>query len=572
MATSGPPTSGRTAPDGVSAAPAARPRGAGAALALAVVLGAALVLRAPGIAMPFERDEGEYAYVAQHWLAGEAPYASAFFQKPPGIAAAYALAFAIGGEDVAAPRWAAAVAALGTLLLTFFVVRRLASERAALAASAFGALLCADPAFGGNAANTELFMLLPLTASLLAALRASDGRSAAGWSFAAGALGGAALLFKQPAAPNVLLAALIASAGAGRGGMLRRAAAFGAGACTAIAPAVLYFAWAGALREMWDCVFGYNLAYASALALSEYPKAIAISLPRSLRPFGAIYALAAVGAAAAALRAARAGGGAGERSGAWLLLAWFAASLIGVAAGGYFREHYYLQAAPPLAALAGAGAADVLAPALARRRRGGALAAIVACVVGIGVAVSLAYYLADSPEARSRAVYFENPFAESAAVARLVAQRTQPGESVFVFGSEPQILFLSGRRSASRYMYVYPLMLPTGDAQRRQREALAEIERARPAAIVTVTAGTSFLRSPQTPYDLFLGLQQLLRREYRLVARVPADSRERLDAVSAAEAERAWAADPGLGRPEVWGTLAVWERVRAGAESQDRRP
>lgn len=212
----------------------------------------------------------------------------------------------------------------------------------------------------------------------------------------------------------------------------------------------------------------------------------------------------------------------------------------------------------------------MLAPEFSTRRRGAVTAVVVVLVIAVGVAASSSYYFAPSPEARSRLVYLDNPFAESAAVARLVADRTRAGEPVFVFGSEPQILFLSKRRSASRYIYVYPLMLPTGEAQRRQREALAEVEREQPAVIVTVTAGTSFLRSARTPYDLFLGLREMLRREYRLVARVPADARDRLDAVSPGEAERAWAADPGLGRPEVWGTLAVWERGRAGDEAIGR--
>lgn len=553
----------------IRSAAGAPPRAASLLLLLVVVVGT-LVLRTPGTTMPFERDEGEYAYVAQRWLAGEPPYASAFFQKPPGIVAVYALAFVIGGESVAAPHAAATLAVLATLVLVFFVVRRLASEHAALAASALQGLLCADPAFVANAANTELFMLPALTGSWLAALRAAERRGGLGWSFAAGALGAVALLFKQPAAPNVLLAALVAVTGAGRGGTLRRALVWGAGACVVFSGVTLYFAQAGALGAMWDCVVGYNVAYASALAISEYPRAIALSFPQSLRPFGAIYALAGMGIVGLTLRAKRAQPGAAVRSAAWLLSGWLGVSLLGVAMGGYFREHYYLQATPPLAALAGVGAADVLAPAIAARRRGLALLAIVGGVIVVGVAASARYYLAATPEARSRLVYPDNPFAESVAVARLVHERTRTDERVFVFGSEPQILFLARRRSASRYMYVYPLMLPTGDARQRQRAALAEIERERPAVIVTVTAKTSFLRSPQTPHDLFLGLQQMLRSDYRLIARVPAHARDHLDLVSASDAERAWAADPGLGHPEVWGTLAVWERAREGAEAQGR--
>jgi len=529
---------------------------------LALVLVVSLLLRAPGIGLPLERDEGEYAYVAQHWLAGEPPYMETFSQKPPGITATYALAFALGGETPSAARWAAAIATAATLLILFALVRRLISEPAGLVAAAFCGLLCADPAFLGNAANTELFMLPLLTASLLASLRAAGARSVA-WSAVAGALGGAALLFKQPAAPNLLLAALLATAGGGIAGAGRRMLAFGLGAAAAVAPVPIYFAAVGALRGLWDSVVGYNLNYATVVRLDQYAEAIRLSFPRSLRPFTALYLLAVIGVVTASVRVARGTAAPEVRRSAAVLLAWLAASVLGVSVGGYFREHYYLQAAPPLAALAALGASEVVVPLLALRRREPVLVALVILVIGLAVLATPAYYLSSSPESRSLFVYHENPFLESPVVASFIAGRTSPEESVFIFGSEPQILFLAKRRAASRYLCVYPLMLPTADARRRQQEALAEIRRAAPAMIVTTTVGTSFLRSAQSPYDLFLGLRAMLRRDYRLVARVPEETRGALEAVSPEAAERAWTADPGLGNPQVWGRLAVWERVRA---------
>ena len=62
-----------------------------------LVAALACVLRAPVAALPFERDEGEYAYIAQRWLAGDVPYRDAFDQKPPGVFLFYAAAFAVGG-------------------------------------------------------------------------------------------------------------------------------------------------------------------------------------------------------------------------------------------------------------------------------------------------------------------------------------------------------------------------------------------------------------------------------------------------------------------------------------------
>ena len=60
------------------------------------VLALALALRAPVASLAFERDEGEYAYAAQRWIAGDVPYRDFFDQKPPGVFAFYAAAFAVG--------------------------------------------------------------------------------------------------------------------------------------------------------------------------------------------------------------------------------------------------------------------------------------------------------------------------------------------------------------------------------------------------------------------------------------------------------------------------------------------
>ena len=40
-------------------------------------------VRAAYLDVPLERDEGEYAYIAQRALLGEVPYRDAFDQKPP---------------------------------------------------------------------------------------------------------------------------------------------------------------------------------------------------------------------------------------------------------------------------------------------------------------------------------------------------------------------------------------------------------------------------------------------------------------------------------------------------------
>ena len=140
---------------------------------LAAILAFA-ALRVPYVSVPLERDEGEYAYIAWRWLEGDVPYRDAFDQKPPAVFAVYALAFATLGQSVEAIHVFLYLWTAGTAALLYLLVRRLAGELpAALALLAF-AVASADVRVLAHAANTEIFMLLPLTGSVLCLARALE--------------------------------------------------------------------------------------------------------------------------------------------------------------------------------------------------------------------------------------------------------------------------------------------------------------------------------------------------------------------------------------------------------------
>src|SRR5438067_231458 len=142
-------------------------------LGFAAVCLFALLVRIPIAAMPLERDEGEYAYIAQRWLQGEIPYRDSFDQKPPAVHFTYLLIERFVGTTPAAIHWSAQAYTLATLLLLFLLGRRLSSPAGGVAAAAFAALLITGPSVLGNAANTEVFMLLPLTAAMLVSYHAA---------------------------------------------------------------------------------------------------------------------------------------------------------------------------------------------------------------------------------------------------------------------------------------------------------------------------------------------------------------------------------------------------------------
>jgi hypothetical protein len=451
----------------------------------------------------------------------------------------------------AAIHWGAQLYTLVTAGLLFLVGRKLFSARAGVLAAGLLLLTTADPSVLGNAFNTETVMILPLVAGLLAALKAIE-TSSGGWAFLTGVLSAAGLLGKQVALPNAAFHfLLLVTLGGPR---LRLGLLMAAGVATGLAPAVGYFAAAGALPQFWDCVVGYNLSYASSVPLRYYPGNFLETSGDLCQQLAPVFVLAAAGLLGLCSRQA-------ERPPLWLAAGWLTFSLMGVCTGGIFREHYFIQVLPAVCLLAGVGAERVAGLPVVRRVPAAPWLLAGLCAI-FAVWQSSWYYLPGSPARKADRLYCGNPFVESAAVARLLAEHSRPDEPLFVLGSEPQIYFYANRRCASRYIFVYPLMSAYADTRERQREVLRELHDRPPRLLVDVNLDTSFLEEAQTPRGLKEGIRELLR-SYELVAVAMPDAEGHcVDLVTPASGSAAWA----RARRSVAGTgehsLAVYGRVR----------
>jgi hypothetical protein len=481
-----------------------------------VVLAVACLLRYPLADIPLDRDEGEYAYIGQRWLLGEVPFQGSFDQKPPGAFLFYALFQLLLGTSPAALHWGAQLCTLGTLAIIFFLGRQLFGAPAGLVAALLAACLTADCALHGNAANTEVFLILPLAGSLLTALWAAE-RNSLAWAFATGLLAAAAVFCKQVAAlPFAFVLAVLLATCRRR---WQAAAAMLAGAAALSVVVVGYFCAAGAGAEFYDCVLGDNLQHGREIPLAAYT----VYFWRFFRPILArawpIILLALLGLTLG--RDPRVGG-AGQRRGVLLVACWLACCLVGIVPGGYFSPHYFLVPVPALALLAGWGAvavARLLPPPWPPAPVAGLLGA---AALVYGVAQSPWYYWGQTAEQKCAGIYGPCVFAESPAVGRYLAEHTGPEDTVFVFGSEPQMYYYAGRKSASRYIFMYPLVKTFSGTRARQREVLDALRAHPPAAVVVVDLVTSLGTFQGPPPALYEELVTFIRQSYRRVAGVPA--------------------------------------------------
>ena len=90
-------------------------------------------------------------------------------------------------------------------------------------------------------------------------------------------------------------------------------------------------------------------------------------------------------------------------------------------------------------------------------------------------------------------MYGSTLFTETARAADYLKTHTAKGARVAVLGSEPEIYFLSRRRSASGHIYMYPLMEEHPYALKMQNEMIGEIERARPEYVLYIDDEFSWL-------------------------------------------------------------------------------
>ena len=376
---------------------------------LAVLAAASLTLHLPGLTVHlFNSDEASLATMAMVIDHGGRLYRDTADRKPPVVPYVYAaVAELTNSRDLRPVRAVSALVLAATAaLLAAEAYRRYRNRRAALGAATL--FLLASVAFfpaDTQAAGFEVFMLLPMTAAVVAAGR---GRAAQ-----AGLWLALACLCKQTAVTTALpIAWLLYQSGGWR--PVVRAALAGA---SAIGVTALFFGPSQFL--LWTVTGnGGYLALRGSLGATV------------LRGLGMTGAFVGINLALFLL----AGVAARRRAGGIDLWLWLAGGAVGVLAGMRFFGHYYLQLLPPLVLLAAAALPAVTANA--RRVATGAMA------VSAAVMCAVAFLPAD-----------ERGLLPYGAIAAEVRKLTAPEDTVLVWGEFPEIYWAADRDPATRFIH-----------------------------------------------------------------------------------------------------------------------
>ncbi|MDP7638574.1 MAG: glycosyltransferase family 39 protein, partial [Candidatus Hydrogenedentes bacterium] len=401
-------------------------------------------------------------------------------------------------------------------VFVFLLGRRLAGEAVGLTAATFFATLSLGVHTEGFSANSEQFVILFASAGLCLLLRGLDRRERPTIA-AAGACLAMAFLMKQHGATFLLFGGVYLCA-AEWGSLPRDAKAsvirigsFAAGAVGCLALALTHIVATGRTGDFYFWTWGYASQYASATPLSQGWAILSAQLPRVVTPMIVIWALAVGGLYSA--------GKVRERRLLWFLFGLLVFSFLAASIGFYYRPHYFRLLFPAVSLLAGVGAC-----AMARAFASGPRAvAVVILVVALAVGYSLfherAILFQSTPAEASRETGGANPSSESLPVAEYIADHTEPGDAIAVFGSEPQIYFYAHRPAATGHIYTYQLMEDHPFALKMQQQFIEEVEQAEPKYVVWVNTNifASWLIRESSHPLLFQWSARFLRDDYEQV-------------------------------------------------------
>jgi hypothetical protein len=473
--------------------------------------------------MPLERDEGEYAYIGQLILQGDAPYRDAYNMKLPGTYLAYAVSMAIFGQTPTGIHLGLALVNAATIWLMFLLGKRILDTASGVVAAVAYGLMSLSPDVLGLAGHATHYVVLPAVGGILLLLRAVETR-ALKFHFAAGLLFGLAFVMKQhgvffglfggiyliwvrcgvqwaggrgtgrkprwrPAAGSHLRKE--ATAGVDWRGLIKELTLFSSGC---VLPYLLVCLWlwaAGVFPQFWFWTVTYGSKYAGALPLVKAADMTSYALRAIVGPNLVVWLLPWVGMLMMWWDERL------DLNRRFLLSALLLFSLAAISVGFYFRQHYFILLLPVLSLLIAVGVSRSLRLLQGDQTLELFLALGVVCVAGLAAGgiliVNGPVWFTHSPKQATETIYTSSVFSDARELADFIQKNTKPDARIAVIGSEPEIYFYSRRRSATGHIYTYALMETHPYAARLQEEMIKQVEAAQPEYVVYVQNHFSWL-------------------------------------------------------------------------------
>lgn len=455
---------------------------------LSLVLVFVGIVRYKLLDFPLERDEGEYAYMGQLMLQGVPPYKFAYNMKLPGTYAMYALIMQLFGETTRGIHLGFLLMNLSTIVILFSFIKKLCNSYVALFSAAAYGVFALNPYVLGFAAHATHFVLFWSLLGVYLLLVATE-KSSKFLFFAVGLLFGLGFLMKQQAIFLILFSGfyfLYFSFTEFKNGnfklsnFLLRGILLVSGTLVPFLITLAVLFYAGVFESFWYWTFQYASKYAGMTTLSEGFKNLSLAFRLLTFGYKTLWILVGIGFVLQFfLKQDK------PKKVFLFLLVMF--SFLTTTPGLYFREHYFIVFLP--FAFIYFGISLEFFRKILIQKMNFLIAFAILCVAFLLVFRFKAhkeYYLKPDPMKLSRSIYGSNPFLEAIHISEYIKANTNPEDMIAVIGCEPEIYFYANRKSATGYIYMYPLMEIHPYSKEMQINMIREIETNKPKYIVYV--------------------------------------------------------------------------------------
>lgn len=496
---------------------------------LLVILALTFYLRLLSFGQYIDADVGNMGYQAWRMSEGEVLIDLEGPGKPPLSPMLYSLFIRCFGPSFFGLKIFGTIMVLLAVLAVYWLANQVYTKKVGLLAALLFGVFSSTPMVEGGTVNLETVLHLPYILSIGLFLKASlSGRVR--WYFLAGVTAALATLVKQVG--GVLFFAFLCygigewwwrkNSFISRRHLLYRYTLLFAGALLPVFVLIIFYHFYGyTLTQLYDSMLGNNLRYVQkARHVTHLPllQTFCLKMKDILSESGLLWAGTAFAVVSTGLEMFKGE----EKPGNRILFWWVFWSLAALWIMGTFYWHYFLQIIAPFSVFAAYGVVaswKVLKSlsSLPRFIAKGVWVAILLSTVVIFVKTDYKYFFSYTSfeqtvlQQKTTDVSWAAYGVLSAVcdpIASYVRDHTHPSETIYVWGMNPQIFFLSRRRAATRYRNNFNLsQLCCNDPIKELRTyapmVMDDLRRSKPSYIIQIF-----------PFEYFPDLKAFVRDRY----------------------------------------------------------
>ncbi len=418
-------------------------------LVLGLAVAITLYLRLNLLNIPFDRDEGEYAYAGQQILQGNLPYDVIYNMKFPGVYYMYAAVFAVFGESVAAIRLTGLCMHLATTFFLFGCVSFLFSKRTGIYAAATFLIISLSFPAESILSNAEVFVVFFGCAGLWMMIQYLNKQKWL-WLFFSGVMLCLSCLMKQPGAIYGVMALVVFLVYKPKTVSYFKLLIWIIGGLLPAGLLLGYLQYHELMANFIFFCFIYGREYATMVngIVGRY---LFVTNYRDIFLNSWIFVVISLVALVWSIVFY-------QQKKWWLLWLIVLLSALAVVPGLYFRKHYFIFLHPAVAIAAAYFLVDG-SKIISNKFKNYFAPAVFA----IGTLQFLIFGFRNydmfqiNGETYSRKMANYAIFADAPAIGNYIRSISDSNKVIGTMTNEPELLFYANRKSASGYLYMYPL-------------------------------------------------------------------------------------------------------------------